>query len=240
MPWSHLLVAADDSRAGLHALDTAEGLATRIGARVTVLTVLPNPAAPIPEALRSRRPVVATGVPAIEIVRVADEIGARAIVLGRTVAGSNRAPRLGATGDAVVRRSRVPCLLVPLEQEGFEHLIVAVDGTERGLVVLRRAREFAGTQGGQVDVVTVERGDRRNAEPPVARMRIQEAMGKGGPVRVLTGNPVDALRSQLDQPLTDLLVIGARRGGPSGFDGSTGTGRTMLYTAPCAVLTIPL
>ncbi len=250
MQWDHILVACDDSPAGLHAARIAERIAHAAEARLSVLTVLESTAEAASEPVARLKPIVAYGVPGIEIVRVTDEIGADLVVLGRTVSEDSPEPRLGSTADAVARRSRVPCLFVPHGQDRLEHLVVALDGTERGLAVLTGAREFMARWGGDLEVVTVElgadAGTLDTAVPSSHHLRIARALG--GPdrgevpaVRILRGEPTTGIRENLAHPDRDLLVIGARRGGPVGLpQGSTGVGRRLLHFAPCAVLTIPL
>ncbi|HKV76216.1 MAG TPA: universal stress protein, partial [Gemmatimonadales bacterium] len=148
----HLVAATDDSAAGRHAVETATWLAARLDARLTVVTVTPvagrdrihTVAHPVVgtgsggvATLHDR--VVLTGLPGIEIVRYAEAESADLIVLGRSRRSSASRWLIGDTGDAVARRSSVPCLFVPPGQSGLTRVLVAVDGTERGLMVLRRA-----------------------------------------------------------------------------------------------------
>jgi hypothetical protein len=61
------------------------------------------------------------------------------------------------------------------------------------------------------------------------------------PFQVLRGEPVRLLQGELKHPASDLLVVGSRRGGPSGPPPeSSGTGRVLLYSVSCAVLTVPI
>lgn len=249
MTWAHLLAASDDSLAGLHAIRVSQALARSLGARHSVLTVLSSPDRQVPDALIPYRPRVAVGHPGIEIVRAAEHVGADLIVLGRSVRASHRCPRLGSTADSVVRRSNRPCLMIPLGQDRLDHAVVALDGSERGLMVLGCAQEFIRARGGDLEAIHVEPLVRRgNGESASQKsLRILDALGGGRagngrawPLRVLHGDPAECLCGELQGAERDLLVVGARRGGPGGIPESTGVGRTLLYTAPCAVLTVPL
>lgn len=251
MEWSHILVAGDASPAGLHAVRVARELARIAGVRCSTVTVLaPGAGERVPEGLAECQPVVAHGVPGIEIVRVAEDLGADLIVLGRTVHGDPDGLRLGLTADLVARRSRVPCLFVPESQDRFCELLAALDGTDRGYAVLETAHAFLALAKGRLTVVTVEPVAEQDGAVPHARsMRVAsklDALGRGRGARlnsalqVLRGDPVEAIRGALEAATAGLLIIGARRGGPGGTPASTGVGRMLLYSAQSAVLTVPL
>jgi nucleotide-binding universal stress UspA family protein len=226
-------------------------LASAAGLRFSVVTVLPPGAEAVPADLREFGPLVAHGVPGIEIVRIADELEADLLVLGRTLHAHAESLRLGPTADQVARRSRVPCLFVPEAQDRFGHHLVALDGTERGYSVFESAREFVRLSGGALKVVTVEpAGEGEDHDLPQARsLRVAGTLDRlaganGGPggiqLQVLRGEPVRMVRNALKDPASDLLVVGARRGGPGGPPLSSGVGRMLLYTVHCAVLTVPI
>lgn len=247
MPWTHVLAASNDSPAGLHAVSVAQSLGAGHGATVSVVTALPRQDDLPPRSLRPFDPIVANGVPGIEIVRVAEEIGADLLVLGRQVYHQADGPILGPTADMVVRRSRIPCLLVPIGQERFDHCVVALDGTARGFGVVDAARDFRELAGGSLDPVMVEPVDPDGpaAVPKAGTLAVAGRLarypgGHGMPLRVLHGDPVESLLAALTASASDLLVVGARRGGPGGAPVGSGVGRHLLFTARCAVLTVPL
>ncbi len=254
MTWGHVVAAADESPAGLHAVKVARQLASSAGMRLTVITVLPPGVASPPAAVAALEPLVTHGIPGIEIVRMADGLKADLLVLGRAIYHVGSEPRLGPTADLVVRRSRIPCLFVPEVQDEFGHHMVAIDGTERGYSILAAAREFYRVTGGSLHVVTVEppsvEPEPEGAGTPHSRtLRVASRLDKlarsnGVPVgydfTVLRGEPVELLTAELRDPARDLLVVGSRRGGPAGLSLSTGVGRALLFSAQCAVLTVPL
>jgi nucleotide-binding universal stress UspA family protein len=253
MNWGHVLAAVDETPAGLHALELAEGLCRSANLKLSVVTVLPVESEIVPASLASYQPIVAHGIPGIEIVRVAEQVEADLLVLGRTMHQSGGISRLGPTADQVVRRSRIPCLFVPAGQEKFAHHLVALDGTERGFAVFEAAREFLGLTGGDVEVVTVEpvdssSGNGANEVPRARTLRVAGKLDRVSrenrrryPLQVLRGDPLPLLRGEIRHPATDLFVVGARRGGPAGPpEPSSGVGRGLLYSAICAVLTVPL
>ncbi len=249
MGWGHLVVASDGRIEAAHALCFANRLAARAALRCTLITVVP-PGGEVSPALAPQRPVVLNGHPAIEIGRFAEASGADVVVLGRparptAVDGSN-----AGTAEALVRRCRIPCLLVPPGQQSLDRLVVALDGTDRGFVVLDVATELATLVGGRLEPVTVEfLSDGPNDRVPRARtLRVVEELGHrwhasatSPKLRVRVGDPAAELKRELGQDGADLLVIGARLGAGGGPpQGSTGVGRALLHQAPCAVLTVPL
>ncbi len=248
-----ILAATDGSLTGQHAVAIARRLAADLGASLDVLRVVHGTDSPDRDSDGTH---LRTGIPGIEIVRRSEQIGAELLVLGRFLRGSATHPRLGLTADAVVRRSPIPCLFIPENQDHFARVFAAVDGTERGLRVLEEARQvLSWTDASRLCAVTVE--PRHGPEPvagvavvapPSAReARVRSWMhhrGNGEVARmdlvVLSGDPVPSILHEITHPEDALLVVGNHRGGPAGVVTSTGVGRALLYTAPCAVLTVPL
>jgi nucleotide-binding universal stress UspA family protein len=103
---------------------------------------------------------IAAGVPAIEICRLAERRQADLIVLGRKQRSQLGRLLLGDTADAVARRSWIPCLFVPPNSGPLRQVLVALDGSERGMLVLRGALAFALGAGASLRMVTVEAGPR--------------------------------------------------------------------------------
>jgi nucleotide-binding universal stress UspA family protein len=247
MTWTDLLVAADGTAAALHALAVANELAARQGLRRSVVTVV-RAAEPPPAALLDFDPVVLRGDPAIEIARHAERCGADLIVLGRRALRYGSEFALGSTAEAVVRRARVPCLLIPETQRDFAHVVVALDGTERGIGVLDAVREAGRLLNGAVELVTVEPPHLPLVPvvPTGRTLRLAEAVRERGTRQALPellvrqGEPVSVLRQELCQPGSDLLVLGTRLGGSRHAPHSSGTGRALMHTVMSAILTVPL
>ena len=101
---------------------------------------------------------IAAGVPAIEICRLAERRQADLMVLGRKQRSQLGRLLLGDTADAVARRSGIPCLFVPPNSGPFRQVLVALDGSERGMLVLRGALGFALGAGASLRMMTVEAG----------------------------------------------------------------------------------
>ncbi len=281
-----ILIAADRSDEGRHAASIAAQLASRIGAELVVLRVvagLEGPVASEGELLEARRAleqwlgaaiaaqapgipveyVVRSGLPHVEIPRCADEIGADLLILGRKRRSQRARFFLGDTADSAARRSRIPCLFVPLDCESIEYLVAALDGTDRGFQVYRRAAELARMLRRNVRLVTVEprsagESSATGGQVPSGRtVRLHQLLQRGQApdqdsaavgiaehpltsLHVRRGDPVVEIASELSESHADVLVIGYHRGGPPGVLDGTSVARRLVHTAPCCVLTVPL
>jgi nucleotide-binding universal stress UspA family protein len=195
---------------------------------------------------------VAYGVPGIEICRFAEDWSADLIVVGRKEHPERARLLLGDTGDAVTRRSRVPTLLVPAQGSGLSRVLVALDGSDRGMKVLGPACAFARVLGAALAVVSVE--PRMVEEPgstslPLTRSLALEsrvrsmALAAGCEevdVRIRGGAISTRILEQIESGGHDMLVLGQHRGGPSWLVQSSSTAQQLGHAAPCAVLTVPL
>jgi nucleotide-binding universal stress UspA family protein len=186
---------------------------------------------------------VAYGIPGIEIGRLADQRAADVVVLGRRPRSTDHPLILGETADAVVRRSPRPVLFVPPAATAFRRVLVALDGTERTIKLLRPAYCLAKAWGAQVAAVMV-RPTGGGSDDAAARVRGLIARGSDSAeplaLTVRNGNPIDEILDHAETTRPDVLVIGYRRGGPPKIIGPADIARNLLYAAPTAVLTIPL
>jgi nucleotide-binding universal stress UspA family protein len=211
-----------------------------------------RPDCPVPVELG-----IALGVPGIEICRFAEQRGADLLVLGRKHRSAVARLLVGDTADAVVRRSRVPCLFVEHEAPRLSRLLVALDGSDRGMRVYPAARDFAQAMDLGLTVITVESGDRPEVVEPVPPLPLTRSSRlwrelepphsrAGAPastevaVSIRQGHPVAEVLAELAETGADVLTFGCHRGGPAGILESGGVARHLLHTAPVSVLTIPL
>ena len=284
----HIVVATDESEAGRCAVRAGLDLASRAAARRTVLRVVPAEAVSllgsvvagvaIPDgpgtalerlqqwlepqlAAGPQMPVelgIAFGLPGVEICRFAEQRGADLLVLGRKHRSAVARLLMGDTADAVIRRSRVPCLFVEQGSVPLSRLLVALDGTERGMRVFTAARDFADAVNAGVAVVTVEDvkvPQLAEAVPPLPLTRssrlwreLEPVPGRSGgaacagetAVAIRQGRAVPEILAELAGSGADVLAFGCHRGGPAGILETGGTARHLAHTAPVSVLTIPL
>jgi nucleotide-binding universal stress UspA family protein len=272
MTLKHIVVAADESEPSRQGIRTALAWARRLGASVTLYHVAARvPAVALaggarhgpdaPEALEAwvetelaSRPeqvmpalVTGHGLPGVEIPRYAETADADLLVIGR----KPRSPMLrlfeGDTADAVARRSTVPCLFIRRPLLVPARMLVALDGTDRGMRVLGPALAIGSGLESRVTGVTVERT--HAGEPAALADTVRTARtanlerGLNGSVESLVvrrGEPATEIMHSADAVGADVIVIGYRRGGPPGVIEGGSVARRVAHEAPCAVLTVPL
>ncbi|HEU4473280.1 MAG TPA: universal stress protein [Gemmatimonadales bacterium] len=186
---------------------------------------------------------IAFGVPGIEICRFAEQRDADLLVLGRKQRSPLARLLLGDTADAVIRRSRVPCLFVQPGSRPIREILVALDGSERGMRVLAGARTVADSVRARSRVVTVEEEEPTEAfapAPPRARSLELERKVEGSAIGIRRGAVVKEILTEVAERAPDVLAIGYHRGGPPGIIEGSSTARQLTHTAPVSVLAIPL
>lgn len=277
MHLQRIVVATDASDAGRAAVRTGMLLAEASGAELRVMTVaLVAPSAVaaasatwaegldsvealgrhVSWSLGSSEPPTSleldlvAGLPGIEVPRHAEEHGADLVILGRKQRSQATRLVMGDTADAVARRSRVPCLIVPPGPPALGSILAAVDGTLRGECVVDTACQLACAAGARLGVVTVEPRhegpDDLAAQVPGARAeRVQSAAratgarcGIGVEVLVRRGDPATEIIAAL--PGWDVLAVGYHRGGPPGIIEAGSVARRLAHTVSVALLTVPL
>ncbi len=208
----------------------------------------------LPSAIQEVKLATAAGVPGIEICRFAERVQADLLVLGRKRHSRLMRLLLGDTGDAVARRSRFPSLFVASGMAEIRRLLVALDGSERGMNVLNQACDFARQVGADLQPITVERTPANEplelvSDLPLGRsvsleVRTQAVLKEKGlpavPLAIRRGEIVDRIVEEAQETDADVLVVGYHRGGPPGVIEAGSIARRLLHASPCAVLTIPL
>jgi nucleotide-binding universal stress UspA family protein len=279
MEYRCIVAATDGTTAARYAVETAARLASLSGARLRLLSVVPALASisATPVEHRHQESVstlpkgqvetaVAVGLPGVEIARFAETEGADLIVLGRPFRSAASRRLLGDTGDAVARRAAMPCLFVPQADLALGRMLAALDGTERGLIVMKAASEFARAARCRLRAVTVEPaydnepGHLAAAVPAARSERLSQALdrllienpalcnvwdrhnrsGDQPMLMIRRGDPVEEVLAEIKASSPDLLAVGFHRGGPPGFVEGSSVGRRLLHGAGCTVLTVPL
>ncbi|MEZ4588612.1 MAG: universal stress protein [Gemmatimonadales bacterium] len=108
-----------------------------------------------------------SGLPGIEITRMAHEIRADLVVLGRRPRAPDRPLVLGETADAVLRRNETPTCTVPRTVRSSSGSRSRLDATDRSVEILRRGVEAVSAAAGAtaIGVVTVDtEADARNEQ----------------------------------------------------------------------------
>jgi nucleotide-binding universal stress UspA family protein len=191
--------------------------------------------------------VAAMGVPGIEIARFADEASADLLVLGRKQRSTAARLLVGDTADAVARRSRVPCLFVPAALGAPTRVLVALDGSARGLAVLSATRSIAQALNAGLELLMVESApadeplELARSLPSARSANLRRMLnGDGDALRVRRGDVVAEILREVTATEAQVLAVGYHRGGPPGVLELGSVARRLAHLAPCAVLTIPL
>lgn len=246
---ARVLGATNGSEAGQHAARFAREFARKIGAKVRILSVetggipgFENEEGPIPRRTEPSDVSWSRGIPGIEIVRAAEQWKADLVVIGRRARARGDERGLGSTVEAVVRRWTGPCLLVPPGVDILKRMLIALDGTQRGLGILPAAQRLAQATGLQVRAVyAVPTGAALFSGDGRLREALAEHPGLGPDILAIRqGDPVAEILLELSVRQADVLVVGVRRGGPPGEAGSGHIGRDLLKEAPMAILTVPI
>ena len=255
MTIERIVVGTDGSDASGLGVRTALAWGDRLGARVSFYHVaarrhepalVPHGAGAGPEHA-SGADLLETGfgLPEIELPRFAERVGAGLLVLGRNPPPLKPRFQPGKTTDAVARRSTVPCLFVSGPLGVPERLLVALDGSERGLRVLRFALDIATHLGARLSGVIVEPADKGGAlgaSVPSARAAALQGRLDGAvqPLIVTQGNPELEIRRAAEDVGADVIIVGCRRGSHPDPADQGSVARRVAQAAPCAVLTVPL
>lgn len=256
-PTRRIVAATEGSPHGDYAATVARAIAAATGAELVVLCVVAQGEAPppiagqwtatasggAPTAVAERvRVEVLAGHPSIEIVHGAERLKASLLVIGRRPAAELGDAMLGPTADQVVRRSSIPCLVIP-DGAWRDHprILAAVDGTERGVAVLRGATRVAELCCGSMRAVTVLGAPPIGgvAEWPKDRGRRRADARPDPPVLLRHGDPVDEVLAEAGSGV-DVVAVGMRRLGQPDSSLERGIARRVLRRATGAVLTIPL
>lgn len=277
-----ILAAVDASEEGRAATLTALRLGQRSGAKVIVLTVAESAeagghTARLLEGLRETvasqihevetphpavKVAVQVGLPGIEIARFAETSGADLLVVGRKRRTSLQRLMVGDTADSVARRSRIPCLFTRAGAPPVARVLVALDGTERGMSIFPVALDFAREAKALLRAVTVEPVRPNEQEAYWVRngrsARLAEALSAMGRrsgagenpagldesaepwLVVQRGQVIEEVLKEVRHSGADVLALGCRRGGPSGSLEGASVARRLLHVCPTTVLTVPV
>lgn len=288
MSFSNLLVALDFSAASLAALQRALTLARRddpirLLHVVHVVEEIRGTAGTSPE---SREPVVEApeklaglatalrsdgytaiegelmkGEPAAEILAACSRHGTDVVVVGAHSRGAVSRLLLGSVSEEVVRKSRIPVLVVREHAEGVavERVVVAVDHDPASLAAARAAADLARKLGVNliaihvIEAPTVRSfGSSTFGFPCSAAMELtneaegeahcsigrslEQELGESVALQVVVGRPArEILRLALP---SDIIVCGTHGRGALGRFAFGGVATTLLRRAPCPVLVV--
>ena len=240
----------------------AEPSAALIAARTAREQTLPPALADLEARVRAVAPPrgrvavtadVTYGIPGVEISHFAERHDADLLVLGRKRRSQAERLLIGDTADAVARRSRIPCLFVPVDASVAAPVLVAADGGPRAARVVREAYDFAAALAWPLHLLTVEPGngdehrdlsqllaaERRERLLATLRAAVPDAEPDSVELDVRHGDVVGEILAAADGG-AGVLAVGYRRGGPPGMAELGSVARRLAHGAACPVLTVPL
>lgn len=174
---SKILIATDGSKVSEEMVEYALDLASALDFEVFIVYVSDEPLKEddseqiigrnavdyaVEEAKKRNIPVsyeIIYGIPAVDIVNKANEIGARAIVMGSV--GRTGLSRLlvGSVAERVIKLAYGPVVIVrkPERDEGikFERMLIATDGSEANKSAIRIGLRFASSLNMKVSTISV-------------------------------------------------------------------------------------
>ncbi len=258
-----LLVGIDHSPGSVLALARARHLADETSAPLVLCSVLPDTASSAEvEAVRSQLDDVSDGqstrvrqgVPFIELIEEARNVGAALIIVGATGEHTDGQKALGVTVDRLTRKADRPVLVVRRHSEnGYRSVLVGLDGSSDAIAAANLARELAPRAEitGVLAASTVGEEwlkGRRFDEEDVAfyRHRIEELareklseVAASLPIdmqRVLLGRPQAVLVEATIDHNADLVAVGRRGVSPLASVLLGSVGHHLVHEAPCDVL----
>lgn len=214
------LLGAESAPIEQHILDAA---------RVALETLAAEPSAPGRAAVET---CLATGVAAEEIAGRADELQASLLVVGARGEGFMRQALFGTTSERLVRRTRLPVLVVRRSpRQDYRRVLVAIDFSEASLAALRCAQLVAPVAefvllhafelpfegrlhlAGVTDQAVAQYRRRAQAEA-LARLRevaVAAGLAAGSvDLRVIHGQPTRVILEEEQARACDLVVVGKR------------------------------
>ncbi len=249
------------SGSGLHVVHVAGGVVAETGRRAEYRQELELSLARVGLQAKEARVHVVPGDPAVSIGKLADELSASVIVLGRRrdhQLGVAHERPLGGTAYAVLLRARTPCLAITDDLRlPIRRAVVAVDSstTSRGALVVAlswtsalRSRE---PDGPVLTALHVERG--AGASEQHARMKkdlsqelgaLERSAGSWASVEVKSvtlphDDPAECIARFVCEQDADMVFLGTRGLGDDGAGGLGSVAAKVTSSLTTAVLLVP-
>ena len=201
---------------------------------------------------------VKTGRPAVEIVKLAEELDAGLVILGSRGFGSLKRALLGSVSHGVVRHAHSSVLVVRGEEDHpWGRILLAVDGSREVAAAAEAAAEISGASGSELHVLSVLRSPYTGPEMwDVSEERLERAKRdvrtfvKGSSEQTKAGEGhVEEVHLAFGKPDKEVVALGERlRVGlvVVGSRGLGGTRRALLGSvsgsvvrhAHCSVLVV--
>jgi nucleotide-binding universal stress UspA family protein len=188
------------------------------------------------------RAEIRVGVPHDELVQLAITTGADMIVIGRQDLTSSGWARIGTTAQRILRKSKVPILLVAgPAPHAPEHVLVAIDESSSTDDVLRWGSFVSHRFSAKATVVHAASVDDPPEEDTWVTTEIKKVSGSATMDQRITRSSIRPAESIIDEARalrTELIVIGSRGAGAADQMLFGSVAESVLLASPCPVLVV--
>jgi nucleotide-binding universal stress UspA family protein len=185
---------------------------------------------------------IRVGTPYEELVNLAVSTRSDIIVLGRQDLGSSGFARIGGTAQRVLRRSKVPILLVAgAENHSPKHILVAVDESETTDEVIGWGAALSHEFDAEATVVHAAGPEPAPDDDAWINANLGRVPGAAKMEQRITRKPVRPAVSIVEEARSlnsDLIVIGSRGAGAADQALFGSVAESVLLTSPCPVLVV--
>jgi nucleotide-binding universal stress UspA family protein len=185
---------------------------------------------------------IRVGTPYEELVNLATNTRSDIIVLGRQDLGSTGFARIGGTAQRVLRRSKVPILLVAgARNHPPRHILVAVDESETTDKVIGWGAALSHAFDAKATVVHAAGPEPTPDDDEWITSELGKIPGAASMEPRITRKPVRPAESIVEEARalrSELIVIGSRGAGAADQALFGSVAESVLLTSPCPVLVI--
>lgn len=188
------------------------------------------------------RAEIRVGIPHDELVQLTRVVGADMIVVGRQDLASSGWARIGATAQRVLRKSRVPILLVAgAKEHSPERVLVAVDESDMTDDVLAWGSFLSGRFSAKATVVHAAGIEEPGDDASWIGEQLNKVSGGEAIEQSITRasvRPAESIIAEARSLESELVVIGSRGAGAANQLLFGSVAESVLLSSPCPVLVV--
>lgn len=188
------------------------------------------------------KPEIRVGVPHEELVQLASATSSSLIAVGRQDLGSSGWARIGATAQRILRRSKVPILLVAgAEDRAPNHVLVAIDESDTTDDVIAWGAFLSHGFSSKATVVHAAGPEPAPDDDEWIAAKLQKIPGAARMDKRITrtaSRPAESIIEEARKLRSELVVIGSRGAGAADQMLFGSVAESVLLTSPCPVLVV--